>query len=152
VIRGKLHAFNMSKGFLWLLGFTFALSWISVLYEQNFHGKSLQIAIHDDSLFIGLSVLLAAFVIAINFPKPLSNKRLPSDYIEFVSKIGDKAFTREELVDKVGETSDYVSKENGPGKYEPCLSDGQRRSLELLIYEGKIILKNGRYSLPKEST
>ena len=145
----EMHPFRMSKGFLWLVSFILIMCWIGVLYEQNFDGKGAHIIVHQDSLFIGLSILLAACIIAINFSTRESNDRLPSDYIKFISKIRDETLSHEQLVKEVGETSEYVYKEDGPGKNETCLSKDQKKSLEHLIYEGKIILREGQYSLPE---
>lgn len=142
-------AFSMgSKGiWLWLTGITLIICWFFTLFEANRYQDSVNIDVDENSLLISLSVLLSGWLIALNLPSASRSpdRRLTSDYLTFIAKIGDKHLTFDQLTAELGEETVYTSHNSG---VKAKLSDAQQSSLERLIYEGKISFKNGLYSLP----
>ena len=139
----------LKKISLGITGWILLVCWLFTLFETGHRGR-LHIDIDDEALFIALSILLVGWVVALNLPSfsQASANRLASDYVKFISTIRDRSITLEELANEIGEDSGYVSIPNGAGKMEPKLSEDQKDSLQKLIYEGKIILRDGQHSLP----
>ena len=132
---------------LWIAGVALITCWFGVLFDKQSHGR-IRIDIDDNSVFLGLSILLAGWVVAIGLPSRSTAGRLASDYVNFIAKIGDKNLTLDQLAEEAGEATKQSLDDSGSLKWESYLSPQQQRSLERLIYEGKIRIRDGQYSLP----
>ncbi|MFC7337927.1 hypothetical protein ACFQY0_12115 [Haloferula chungangensis] len=135
-----------AKVSLWVSGFVLIVCWFGTLFEKT--SRRIVIDVNGDSLFLGLSVLLAGWMLAMTRNPASSAERLASDYVHFLAKIGDRTLTHDQLSEEAGEDNTQSYENVETPSWKNVLSDPQRRSLERLIYEGKIVLHEGRYSLP----
>ena len=134
---------------LWIVGGLLIIFWLGTLFENR--GDRLFVDIDKNTGFLGLSILLAGWLVAISQNSEVSNRILASHYLEFIKAIGTHELTLEQLAKEAGKENG--TQLDGKGVYQivPALSDSQQRSLTSLIYEGKICLTNEQYSLPKNT-
>ena len=98
----------------------------------------------DPHLFIGLSILAGSCLIALAISfgtQPTST--LYRSYHTFKNEIANNEISREDLAKKVGTKESYYA-----GASENFFSGRQKNDLDQLIYEGKIVEKDGLLSLP----
>ncbi|MEJ6560630.1 MAG: hypothetical protein QNL77_01190 [Akkermansiaceae bacterium] len=134
-----------SKNIRWTIGIVLILCWITVLFEER--RGSLWIEVDTNTLFLGLSILLAAWGITMSLLRSQETiSHLESDYLDFISALSKGPMALNELEQEAGKDEHHLALHPTPAKLQ--LSKEQHSSLKRLIYEGKISLQDGKYSLP----
>ncbi|MGJ8697212.1 MAG: hypothetical protein ACSHYF_12910 [Verrucomicrobiaceae bacterium] len=141
----------LAKFSLWFLGCLLTICWLGTLSRTISYPGRFRFAVDDNTLFIGLSILLAGWFIAITRTSETSTNRVTSDYLKLLATLDGKNLTHNELSEEIGEDSVQPIGCENSFSLKSYLSTNQRNSLERLVYEGKIILRNGKYSLPDRS-
>jgi len=127
--------------FLLVLG----ICWFGTLYESS-HRRT-RIDVSGDTLFLGLSFLLGSCGIILAILLPRGRTRLASDYVTFARVLDEEGPLSEDELAKIAgskEEVDFSTEERASRRY---LNGAQHRSLEQLVYEGKLQVKDGRYAL-----
>lgn len=124
--------------------------WIGTLYGNARFRGGFYIDVETEALFIGLSILLGAVLLALvmAFRSGGDDDRVAADYVAFCEGLAEGEKSRDDLEAAVGRTFKQTL---GPGgEYESVnrLTRGQARSLDRLVYEGKIHQQGDRYRLP----
>lgn len=137
----------LAKWLLVLSGGLLGICWLGTLYDR-FMGKW-RIAVGTDSLFIGLSFLLAAVLVSfVHLIGARNEGRLAADYSEMCEALGDGEMTRDELETAVGKDWRRRISDSGDVNEVTEMNAEQRRSLDVLVYEGRILKAGDRYRLP----
>lgn len=138
----------LTRVFVPLAALVLGICWFGTLYETSFRNQ-IGIAVSTDGLFLGLSVLIAALVLAWSvLIRAHDNSGLAAHYVHFCQALGESEMSREDLENTTGQ--DRRSRLDDDGKFTEaiCFTSAQARALDVLVYEGKILQRGDRYRLP----
>ncbi|MGJ8725590.1 MAG: hypothetical protein ACSHYB_13610 [Roseibacillus sp.] len=133
------------KLLLWL-AIGFLLFGMLCLLERD---SGLEFYLNDGqaSLFVALAVLAGSSLISVCSLSPSNDSELYRAFCKVTAELEEGPLTREELGVKIVSRHDSTGFES-QGHIETTFSETQLVVLERLIYEGKIIERNGKLSLP----
>jgi hypothetical protein len=98
-----------------------------------------------ESRFTGMSVLTGSLIITLTIISRTKQPPPYQHYLKFSEALEDKPLDQDELASKIGGIVfwDASKQENSR-----ILNEAQKKSLERLIYDGKIIKRGGKLGLP----
>lgn len=138
----------LTRVFVPLAALVLGICWFGTLYETSYRGD-IGIAVSTDGLFLGLSVLIAALLVAWSvLIRAHDNSGLAAHYVHFCQALGESEMSRDDLESAAGQNRRSRLDDDGKFTELMCFTSAQTRSLDVLVYEGKILQRGDRYRLP----
>ena len=120
--------------------------WMFTLLERS-SGLDFFLFPNQGFLFVSLAILAGSALIALCVQSSTNDAEVYRAYCKVTAELDNGPLTREELAQKIGSKHDGTIFESGDN-LSTSFSQHQSKILERLIYEGKIMERNGKLSLP----
>ncbi|MDQ8191445.1 hypothetical protein [Roseibacillus persicicus] len=114
-------------------------------------GAGLYVPDRQSSLFLGFSILAGSCLLGLSLCSKGSERALHRTYCRVAAELEKGPLTRTELGQAIGSESTQVSSnspDNSTVSFQQCFSVKESALLDRMIYEGKVIERNEKLSLP----
>lgn len=114
-------------------------------------GAGIYVSDRQSSLFLGFSILAGSCLLGLSLGSKGSERSLHRTYCRVAVELEKGPLTRKKLGQAIGSESTHSSSnspDNSTISFQQCLSAKESALLDQMIYEGKVIERNEKLSLP----